>query len=234
MLACVVSETVRKDAYILKSGTSSTNISAYELYGETDAIFIKECPQVHGLHKQAANINFVLTYDANISNEQKNDINNKIKAYSYTLIPYEKLLANTRDAMESMLQEKLPAPLFFAIMGKFSCFSLSLIFIMRKMKELTIKRLAGCSHFKSVCSAIVMMCLPETVAVVLNLFLWKSYPVLSKLRIISFGAFRISSDLYILFIFDFIITAIIIILAVYFVYWNKSLIQLVRRFEQKA
>lgn len=232
-IKCIVSETVREEADYLSLNMSSTKLSAYELFENKGMVFIKEDENVNKHIRQNTSLNFVIVYKEDAEAKDKEQIKDLLNDFSYSLVSYEEIYDNTKQVAENLLQEKIPAPLFFSIIGMFSCFSISLVFIMRKMQEITIKCLVGCSRLRSVLTSIVFVAIPGIASLVLNFVIWYFYPVLSDLNIISIGSFLINESLYVFLLIEYILILMFEIIAILLTYKGKTLVKLLKDFEKR-
>lgn len=232
-IKCIVSETVREEADYLSLNMSSTKLSAYELFENKGMVFIKEDENVNKHIRQNTSLNFVIVYKEDAEAKDKEQIKDLLNDFSYSLVSYEEIYDNTKQVAENLLQEKIPAPLFFSIIGMFSCFSISLVFIMRKMQEITIKCLVGCSRLRSVLTSIVFVAIPGIASLVLNFVIWYFYPVLSDLNIISIGSFLINESLYVFLLIEYIFILMFEITAILLTYKGKTLVKLLKDFAKR-
>ncbi|MGN0537438.1 MAG: hypothetical protein ACI4M3_05635 [Acutalibacteraceae bacterium] len=92
--------------------------------------------------------NMFIDFEDNLSNEQREKCIEELRQYGSVLTP-EQIIADTEDQNAIKLKKVLPTPLFTFLIATIAFFSLSVLFVYRKIEETNIYYLVGCTKFRN-------------------------------------------------------------------------------------
>ena len=132
--------------------TSSTIPRAEYLFSEGDVIIMQETPQVM---EQLTELNASIAYDQNlivrfssgVTEQEKEEILSDLSG-EYLAYSFEEMFENSNVTAEKNLKQKLPQPLFLAISAFVAYFSIMILSLKKKEKDMAVLRLCGMSRKK--------------------------------------------------------------------------------------
>ena len=175
--------------------------------------------------------NFFVVLEDGMTSEQKDACLANLKKLGL-VASSEEILANTDAAIREQLKNSLPYPLFAIIVSTFCFFSLSILFVQKKLEEASVYALCGCSKKKNFAIAAVGLGLIGTLAcLTASIAMAKYYEDYKSLALVNMQDYNIYVDYKsYLYLFAYLVLMLAISLAVPFLARRKmSPIELYRR-----
>lgn len=175
--------------------------------------------------------NYFILLESGLAPEQKEACLNELKSYGQ-LASSEEILANTSEWIKQEMIRFLPYPLFAMVISTFCFFSLSILFVQKKLEEASVYALCGCSKKKNFAIAAVGLGLIGTLAcLTASIVMAKYYEDYKFLALINMQDYNIYVDYKsYLYLFAYLVLMLAISLAVPFLARRKmSPIELYRR-----
>lgn len=92
--------------------------------------------------------NMFIDFEDNLSDEQREKCIEELRQYGSVFTP-ETIIAKTKEQNAIKLKKVLPTPLFTFAIATIAFFSLSVLFVYRKIEETNIYYLVGCTKFRN-------------------------------------------------------------------------------------
>lgn len=158
--------------------STSSNIPQVEyLFAEGDVILMQSTPYVlELLEKTKASVaydqNLIVQYKSGLTSEQKKEITGEF-ADKYLPFSFEAMFQNSEQTANTALKKELPRPIFLAVSSMIAYFSILILSLKKKEKEIAVMRLCGMSKKThagitfAVCQVFVLVPIILSVA-----FLW--------------------------------------------------------------
>lgn len=175
--------------------------------------------------------NYFILLESGLAPEQKEACLNELKSYGQ-LASSEEILANTSEKIKQEMIRFLPYPLFAMVISTFCFFSLSILFVQKKLEEASVYALCGCSKKKNFAIAAVGLGLIGTLAcLTASIAMAKYYEDYKSLALVNMQDYNIYVDYKsYLYLFAYLVLMLAISLAVPFLARRKmSPIELYRR-----
>lgn len=136
----------------LSLSTSSSVPRAQYMFSNGDVIIMQSTPQ---FMQQLAELDASVAYDQNLIVRFKDGVTEQEKetilteyAEKYLAFSFEQMLGNSRKDAENALKQKLPRPLFMAITAMIAFFSIMILSLKKKEKDVAVLCLCGMSKKK--------------------------------------------------------------------------------------
>ena len=223
--------------YVPFLGYSGSNVTTDNfLHPSMDGLIFLDTPETQELVMRdnpgnLTDVNWFVLLDDGLTQEQQDACLTELKAYGQIASTGD-ILANTDDLIHWQLKISLPYPLFAIIVSTFCFFSLSILFVQKKLEEASVYALCGCSNKKNFAIAAVGLGLIGTLAcLTASIVMAKYYEDYKFLALINMQDYNIYVDYKsYLYLFAYLVLMLAISLAVPFLARRKmSPIELYRR-----
>lgn len=134
----------------LSFGVSSTNLAAQDLFTDGAAVFMQSTDSVmEMLENKARRIscssNLIVVFDASVEEQAVQQMITEM-APEYTMLSFDKIIADSEQLLRKEMVESVPIPAFLTITSFYSFFSIAVLTVKKKQKELAYVFLCGGSR----------------------------------------------------------------------------------------